>query len=116
MKRFGLKSLLGLATAIALILGYSQWRNRTISANCLALASDGVQFVLPDSWLDTVWQRPPIRIVVMVKVIPDAREDARLIRVRSRLNQMGITDVHYIGPMMEVPRTTQSQIKAASSH
>jgi hypothetical protein len=101
MKQFGLKALVAFITLIALFLGYSQSRRQTILRECKALEADAVQFVLPDTLGDKIWQRFPTNFVVMIKVTPDAEEDARIIRVRERLNRMGAQDVHYMAPAGE---------------
>jgi hypothetical protein len=106
MKQFSLKALVAFITLIALFLGYSQSRRQTILRECKALEADAVQFVLPDALGDKIWQRFPTNFVVMIKVMPDAEEDARIIRVRERLNRMGAKDVRYMAPAGEAKNSS----------
>jgi hypothetical protein len=64
MKRFSLKAMLVAATLLAIFVGYSQQRRRNILRECEWLKAEQVQFQLPDTWVDTLWQRTPTDIVV----------------------------------------------------
>jgi hypothetical protein len=57
--RFSLRALLIVATALILLLGYSQWRRRNILQACEKLVRDGYQFPVSDTWKDYLWQQKP---------------------------------------------------------
>jgi hypothetical protein len=60
MRRFSLKAMLLLVTAIGLFLGYSQWRRQRMLAECRELQAKGAIVLLPSGFLDYFWQRRPI--------------------------------------------------------
>src|SRR5687768_14752780 len=59
--RFSLRLLSLLVSALALYLGYSQYRRREILTVVGDLKADGYVFTVKDGWFDRcVWQRKPI--------------------------------------------------------
>jgi hypothetical protein len=78
--RFSLRLLIVLVSAIALFLGYSQWRRREILKLCDQLKQERYSFTVPDDWRDRwLWQRKPT--VAKVQYVPDYDQEV-LIRVR----------------------------------
>jgi hypothetical protein len=102
--RFSLKALLAIIAAAALCLGYSQWRRQAIRQELELLATDGVQFTVPDSWVDRIWQRYPAEFVLHVQPIPTSDDNARVIRAREALKRIGAKNVRYMAPVMEWPK------------
>ncbi len=58
--RFSLRLLIVLVSALALFLGYSQYRRREILNVCAELQAEGYVFPIPDAWHDRLWQRKPV--------------------------------------------------------
>ncbi len=62
--RFRLSALLVLTTAIALLLGYAEWRRLSITREYDSLKKEGVHFSeFKDEW----WSTPPRMAVVIVE-------------------------------------------------
>jgi hypothetical protein len=57
--RFSVRVLLVLVTAIVLLMGWSQYRRRTIREQCDGWKAKGYHFVIPAEWHDYVFQRKP---------------------------------------------------------
>jgi hypothetical protein len=57
MKRFSLKTLFAVSTAIVLFLGYSQWRRQNILRESEQFREIGVTVHVPSESFDYVWQR-----------------------------------------------------------
>src|SRR5687768_8697088 len=58
--RFSLRLLIVLVSALALFMGYSQYRRREILKVVAELKAEGYVFPVPDEWFDRlVWQRKP---------------------------------------------------------
>src|SRR5687767_5675153 len=102
--RFSLKALLIAMGIVAIGLGYSQWRRQTMLQDYAALRADGVQFVLPNAWIDRVWQRHPDEIVLMTQQSPTEEDDARFDRISQRLERMGASNIQVRAPLMEWPK------------
>jgi hypothetical protein len=60
MKRFSLRLLFAVSTAITLFVGVSQLRRRALRGACDELSSDGYVVSVPSSWQDWIWQRKPV--------------------------------------------------------
>jgi hypothetical protein len=95
MKRFSLRALLVVTTAIAIFFGYAVVRRRAILENCQVLRAKRVQFELPEAWQDSIWQRRPRNLVVETTTMPNGsfEEDTRM---RATLENMGYFDVKYM--------------------
>lgn len=66
--RFSLASLLFLTTAVAIFLGYSQWRRQHILQLCEDLRTLSVVTTVPNDFIDHIWQRVPINATLMVPI------------------------------------------------
>jgi hypothetical protein len=86
MKRFSLRALLILVTALGLFCGYSQWRRHHLLRTCSMLEQRGISIQLPSSWQDRVWQRLPSREDVFVFVSDSDLESKAL------LSELGLGD------------------------
>lgn len=99
MKRFSLRTLLIVATLLAVFVGYSQHRRRTILRECEALKAEQVQFHLPATWTDALWQRVPTDIVVIGGIAGGWNTAEQ--RSITRLEKLGWR-FRVVGPMIEV--------------
>jgi hypothetical protein len=118
MKRFSLRALLILVTAMALFLGYSQWWRHSIRTLVKELGTIGVDIayrpppmvsaetgVLPNEFRDELWQRAPTTASIHVfELSPDrfrigetlySRPEliVRLLGIEKQLRGIGVTDV-----------------------
>lgn len=61
--RIRLRSLLVLVTILAVYLGAREWREKDVQKLCQTLEQDSrldnYIYILPDDWIDKVWQRKP---------------------------------------------------------
>jgi hypothetical protein len=62
--RISLRALILLVTAIGLYLGAREWRRQSVEKLCAQIEEDsrldGYIYILPNDWLDKLWQRKPI--------------------------------------------------------
>jgi hypothetical protein len=94
MKRFSLKFLFVITTVLIVFLGYSQSRRRDILWECQLMSNYGVQFVLPNSSFDMVWQRKPSQFVLLVGLnasVNQRREE----KMNQSLKNLGIGPIGY---------------------
>jgi hypothetical protein len=113
--RFSLQSLLLLAAAIALLVGLSQARRRSILQEANLLKVEGANFAIDYRWWEKVWvQKPPEagivvqqsadgRLAIRNKVYPRDEAIAMCKSLTQRLADFGVNKVVYI-----VQRTTKS--------
>ncbi len=90
MKRFSLNTLLILITAVAVFLGYSQWRRQQIIAACESLETEGVYISLPNERRDRIWQRPPTDGEVIRFVM-----GAEMNELEAKARAVGVEQLHY---------------------
>lgn len=113
--RFSLRSLLLLAAAIALLVGLSQARRRSILQDAIPLRADGANFAIDYRWWEKVWVQKPSEAGIVVQQSADGRlairnrdypRDEAVAMCKSltqRLAEFGVNKVVYI-----VQRTTKS--------
>jgi hypothetical protein len=69
-RRFSLRGVMLVMTAIALLLGFSQYSRREALAVCAVLRKDGANLTIDDRWL---WIQKPATAEVRVVEWPDHR-------------------------------------------
>lgn len=95
--RFSLAFLLLVTTCVAVFLGYSQWRRKTILRQIDELKHLGGQVDdLPNGYVDLLWQRRPTSGSIRVYHLTSFRDDHEEMREQQQialLKALGVTNM-----------------------
>jgi hypothetical protein len=96
--RYRLSALLLFTSALVAFFGFSQWRKNRIVEKSAYFKQYGVRIVMPDSAIDSLWQRNPTK--ALIGVPPDSYT-FNYHRLQEELGDFGIVNLVYGAPEHE---------------
>jgi hypothetical protein len=90
--RFSVLGLFLLISAVALFLGYSQWRRRNILQQVEEIELLGGDVPLPNGYFDYLWQRLPDEGFILLQFSDETREK-KVEAVKEKMRELGINRV-----------------------
>jgi hypothetical protein len=91
--RISLRTVLLVVAAVAMFLGYSQWRRQHILKQVEEVRQLAGDVNLPNSYFDYLWQRRPTSGHITIGPWADANNVDRSEEARAKLQSMGVTDI-----------------------
>jgi hypothetical protein len=91
--RFNLRTAFVLSTVVILLIGFSQWRRRSILKQVEEVRELAGEVNLPDSYIDYLWQRRPTSGRITIGPWADEENVDRSEEARQKLQAMGVTDI-----------------------
>lgn len=114
-KRFTLAALFLLTTALALLMGFAQWRRHVFVEEVLALQGYGVEGIsVSDHWL---WPTATGTVLIHEVVMPPESRSSALETVRlyeeitARLDRIGVTVLSYEVLLLDGPNPQTVMMK-----